>query len=183
MHLKRLETARFQPSPRALRRDFQKPSEDALKTGRGWTWGTPKTRRYTHNPPSPSQNNAFPSQILVHTGNFSWIGKSVVWKSGSLRNSANIKIRICGAIMQKRTMSASETPQNGPIPNPDPCSYAEIFRDLRGGVWKTGTDWNWAAPFLELAVQYCKNPAWVHVRRGNYVKHEMGLFCFGYETK
>ena len=42
-----------------------------MKTGRGWTWGTPKTGRFTHNPPHRPKNTAFPAQSLVYTEEFS----------------------------------------------------------------------------------------------------------------
>ena len=61
-----------------------------MKTGRGWTWGAPKTGRFTHNPPHRPKNTAFPAQSLVYTEEFS-MGRD---KRGMEKRQS---MAICGA--------------------------------------------------------------------------------------
>ncbi|HUK27097.1 MAG TPA: hypothetical protein VLV31_01620 [Candidatus Acidoferrales bacterium] len=75
-----------------------------MRTGRGWTWGAPKTGRFTHNPSSPSQNTAFPFQILVYMEEFFMdLEKHGMEK----RTSADIGVRkSSGAMLQDASLSS-----------------------------------------------------------------------------
>ena len=85
-----------------VRRDFQKSSEDALKTG--VDVGRPQNGTFHIQPPSTSQNSTLPAQVLVYTEEFFMdLGKSGMVK----RASADIGVRkSSGAMLQDASLSS-----------------------------------------------------------------------------